>query len=163
MFSKKYLFSNTKSFLNKNKIMCKNIITDRKGSQRLWHSLKFRREIDILQVLAVFWENCTNEYKVEIQSMRIVSWTFHKFKYWSNGIVYLFVTFFTSVYQSIFFTFFLHFSENPPSLERLAARLLAGSSSELCTDESPLPEPALLLLDLQQENTVSNAQEILCH
>ena len=43
---------------------------------------------------------------------------------------------------------FLHFSENPPSLDRLDETLELGSSSELCTDESPFLLLELPLLDL---------------
>ena len=42
----------------------------------------------------------------------------------------------------------LHFSENPPSLDRLEETLELGSSSELCTDESPFLLLELPLLDL---------------
>ena len=43
-----------------------------------------------------------------------------------------------------------YFSENPPSLDKLEDTLEAGSSRELCTEESPpfLLLLALLLLDL---------------
>ena len=43
---------------------------------------------------------------------------------------------------------FFHFSENPPSLDRLEETLELGSSSELCTDESPFLLLELPLLDL---------------
>ena len=41
----------------------------------------------------------------------------------------------------------LHFSENPPSLDRLEETLELGNSSELCTDESPFLLLELPLLD----------------
>ena len=44
-----------------------------------------------------------------------------------------------------------YFSENPPSLERLEARLLLGISRELCTEDSPPLLLELLLLDLLDE------------
>ena len=44
-----------------------------------------------------------------------------------------------------------YFSEKPPSLERLEARLLLGSSRELCTEDSPPLLLELLRRDLLDE------------
>ena len=44
-----------------------------------------------------------------------------------------------------------YFSEKPPSLERLEARLLLGNSRELCTEDSPPLLLELLLLLLLDE------------